>query len=353
MSKSLRLSEKWFRRGLWAVALVFASFLVGLGSLVVDDLPHVEASLSLEDFVDASEMEPLSQQLQALQQTERQAEDAQEQAQLQWEKAHSETQQMRDSFQAWIATRSATQRSDQDPEVIQRNQALEQVRQQELQAQQAWQQQKQLLLDASQQAGQVRAQIQTLEDAGRERLHAAWRQQELRVFFYRLALTLPLLLVAGWLFVKQRKSSWWPFVWGFIFFALFAFFVELVPYLPSYGGYVRYGVGIVITVLVGRWAIVALQRYLERQQQAEALPANERRSTLAYDAALTHLSKGVCPGCERPVDLKDGVTNYCPHCGICLFSSCTACSSRKSAFTKFCFSCGAQDAALCAVPAKD
>ena len=29
MSKALRLSEKWFRRGLWLVAVVFASFLIG------------------------------------------------------------------------------------------------------------------------------------------------------------------------------------------------------------------------------------------------------------------------------------------------------------------------------------
>ena len=35
MSKSLRLPEKWFRRGLWLVALVFAFFLIGLGGLVV------------------------------------------------------------------------------------------------------------------------------------------------------------------------------------------------------------------------------------------------------------------------------------------------------------------------------
>ena len=46
-------------------------------------------------------------------------------------------------------------------------------------------------------------------------------------------LLVPLLALAGWLFVKQRRSTWWPFVWGFIFFALFAFFVELVPYLPD------------------------------------------------------------------------------------------------------------------------
>ena len=41
MSKSLRWSEVWFRRGLWLVAVVFASFLIGLGSTVLGDLPQV------------------------------------------------------------------------------------------------------------------------------------------------------------------------------------------------------------------------------------------------------------------------------------------------------------------------
>ena len=52
MSKSLRLSEKWFNRGLWLVAIVFASFLIGLGGTVVGDLPKVEKKLVLDDFTD-------------------------------------------------------------------------------------------------------------------------------------------------------------------------------------------------------------------------------------------------------------------------------------------------------------
>ena len=58
MSKSLRWSEVWFRRGLWLVAVVFASFLIGLGSTVVGDLPQVEHRLTLDDFVDAQQAQP-------------------------------------------------------------------------------------------------------------------------------------------------------------------------------------------------------------------------------------------------------------------------------------------------------
>ena len=52
MSKALRLSEKWFRRGLWVVAIVFAGFLIGLGGTLVGDLPKVEQRATVEDYMD-------------------------------------------------------------------------------------------------------------------------------------------------------------------------------------------------------------------------------------------------------------------------------------------------------------
>ncbi|GAD24375.1 zinc ribbon domain-containing protein [Acidovorax sp. MR-S7] len=340
MSKALRLSEKWFRRGLWLVALVFASFLIGLGGTIVGDLPKVETPLRLDDFVDQSAAQPLRAQAKAARQAEEEAQAALEQARLQHAKARGETQAARETFGNWLAARSATQRSDHDPEVIARTQALDALKGQEHRAQQAVQAQQQAQLDARQALGGAQQRLHEVEQAGYEKMAAEQRRVELRVFLYRLALTLPLLVAAGWLFAKKRKSTYWPFVWGFIFFALFAFFVELVPYLPSYGGYVRYVVGIVVTALVGRYAILALNRYLERQKQAESLPDQERRKELSYDVALARLAKGVCPGCERPVDLKNEQIDFCPHCGIGLFDRCGACRTRKSAFARFCHACG-------------
>ena len=340
MSKALRLSEKWFRRGLWLVAVVFAGFLIGLGGTIVGDLPKVETPLQVDDFLDRAEAEKLRAQIRDQRQAEQDAQTALEQAQLQRSKARSESQAARETFNNWLAARSVTQRVEHDPEVMARTKVLDGLKQTEQRTQQAVEAQQQALLDARQAATAAQRQLSRMESSAYEKLGVERRKVELRVFLYRLALTLPLLVVAGWLFVKKRKGTYWPFVWGFIFFALFAFFVELVPYLPSYGGYVRYVVGIAITVLVGRYAILALNRYLERQKQAESLPDQERRKELSYDVALARLAKNVCPGCERPVDLKNDKIDFCPHCGIGLFDRCGHCSTRKSAFARFCHACG-------------
>jgi thiol:disulfide interchange protein len=342
MSKSLRLSEKWFNRGLWLVALLFAWFLTGLGSTIVGDLPRVENSRSIDEFMDADRTKALNAAIKSAAQLEEDVQQRLEQAELKLESAQASNQAARETFNNWLATRSVTQRATQDDAVIERTRKLDVLRAAERDALAKVEAQKQIALDANQAQERAQTELNQLESEARAVFEDALRAQELRVFGYRLALTLPLLVVAAWMFKKYRKGASWPFVWGFAFFALFAFFVELVPYMPSYGGYVRYIVGIVLTVLGGRYAITALQRYLEQQKQAEALPDNVRRQELDYDLALTRVAKHVCPGCERPTDFKDAQTDFCPHCGLCLFDRCGQCSVRKSAFSRYCYSCGTQ-----------
>ncbi len=340
MSKSLRLSEKWFRRGLWLVAFVFAGFLIGLGGTLVGDLPKAEKQLSVEDYMDTSITVPARNNIRNAERAEQDAQTALEQAQLKRRAAQADAAAARETFNNWLSTRRATQQADQDPELIARTRALDALKDRERAAGVAVEAQQQAALDARQTVARERRTLAELQTSAQQKLDAEYRRIELRVFLYRLALTLPLLAIAGWLFVKKRKGTYWPFVWGFVFFALFAFFVELVPYLPSYGGYVRYIVGIIVTVVVGRQAIVSLNRYLEKQRLAEQLPDAQRREELSYDTALTRLSKGVCPGCERAVDLKNTEIDFCPHCGIGLFDHCGVCKTRKSAFAKFCHACG-------------
>jgi len=341
MGKALRWSEKWFHRALWLVALIFASFLIGLGGLVVGDLPRVESNLSLDQFIDFPRADGLRKQIADDERESRLRHEALEENELVLTAARNASRSARETFANWIATRRATAQGAQDEEVLRRTRELDMLKVNERKAEEAVEQSRQANHQAEVELHRKQDQLRDIEAAGYDKLAKAQRKQELKVFLVRLAFTLPLLAIGGWLFAKKRKTLYWPFVWGFIFFALFAFFVELVPYLPSYGGYVRYIVGILLTALIGRYAILALQRYRLRQELAESRPDLERRKELDYEVAQLRLSKGVCPGCERKIDLKNEANNFCPHCGICLFDHCGNCATRKNAFAHFCHACGA------------
>jgi predicted RNA-binding Zn-ribbon protein involved in translation (DUF1610 family) len=335
-----RLSERWFNAVLWLVALVFAAFLIGLGSLVVGDLPQAEQRFTLEDFLDKGRARESAD---ALKQLNREQDDNRrqaEQARLALDAARSASAASRETFANWLKTRDATQRVDQDPGLIARTERLDALKAAERAVEERLEALDRARLDLSRrQAAQADTEAE-LRTAAQDKLTAAERGQELRVFAYRLAITLPLLALAGWLLLKRRHSRNWPFVWGFAFAAAFAFFVELVPYLPSYGLYVQNAVGVVVTLIVGRAVINALHAYNARQKAAELRSNEERRTEIATDEALQRLAKKVCPGCERPIDLANPAANFCPHCGIGVFERCPACEHRKSTFERFCYACG-------------
>lgn len=125
MRSGSRLSERWFTLALWLVALVFAWFLIGLGSLIVGDLPQVEHRYTLEQFLDTdqgtSSAEALKQIRVAQDDTRRQA----EQNQLALDAARSASEATRETFANWLKTRDATQRVDQDAGLIARTQQLD------------------------------------------------------------------------------------------------------------------------------------------------------------------------------------------------------------------------------------
>jgi predicted RNA-binding Zn-ribbon protein involved in translation (DUF1610 family) len=346
MFKSLFVPERLFRLAMWIVSLVFASFLIGLGSTIIGDLPRIEEPLTIEQFADQSALQSARAQIQRLRDVERELSDRREQAILQLTAVTNAYQSARSAYSNWITTRTATTDPTQDVEVLKRTRQLDELQARQREVQVAFERIEKDLLDARQAlAAQQRTEQQLVEGASHAYASAVFRQ-EFRVFAWRLALTLPLLVIAWWLVMKKRHSEYWLLMRGFVLFAVFTFFVELVPYLPSYGGYVRYVVGIVMTAVGGHYIIRAMRAYLIRRRQVEQQTETERRQALVSEDALKKVAANVCPACERALLTSgDVVPDYCVHCGLKLFDRCGGCDIRRNVFFPFCPKCGTSSAA--------
>ena len=346
MFKFMRVPERLFAVVMAIVSLAFAAFLIGLGGKVVADLPRLEEGLRLEQFVQpAGALRPLRDELEQRAGEQRELIARQQQARLALTAANNAYNAARTTYQNWLSTRTATTDPAQDPEVIRRTRELDALGAGKREAQSALEALDKRMLDSSQRAQTLRQREATLLREAQDAFRQAQFWQELRVFGARLAITLPLLLVAGWMWARKRGSDYWPLYRGFVLFAAFTFFVELVPYLPSYGGYVRYAVGVLATAIVGHFVIKAMRRYLAQRQAVAAQTESERRDSLDMEAALKKLAANVCPGCERPVITTDkAAANFCVHCGLRLFEECRHCRTRKNAFFHYCPNCGADGA---------
>lgn len=367
MLKWLRVPERVFAFVMWIVSFVFAGFLIGLGGKIVAEVPKLESNLVVEQFADAAALAAARRTIRDNERALPELQEARSRAALELTAARNASNAARDNFHTWAATRAVTVDPKQDPEVLRRTRELDALQVRQREAQRGVEAEDGRLLTAQQAVAAARRKEIGLLEAALPAYRRAVFMQELRIFGVRLALTLPLLGIAWWLVLKmapwrrpadaaprgaagsaaaadapaRRGSDYWPLARGFVIFALFAFFFELVPYLPSYGGYVRYAVGIALTVVAGHYVIGWMRRYLERRRQVEQQGEAERRRGLGTEQALKKMAANVCPGCERAVlTTGDVKPDFCVHCGLRLYDHCAQCSTRKNVFFRYCPQCG-------------
>lgn len=350
MFKVLRVPEKLFSIVMWIVSLVFAGFLMGLGQLVIGDLPLATKRVEISQFIEPVALADVRAQRSTLDARRNALDPGADAANLKTEAARNEYQAAKEQYDNWISTRQATTDPVQDPEVVRRTKQLDTLSAAVRETEKVGEaiSAERLVIDNAINANGTR--LAELEGNAQQAFQAAVFKSELLVFGLRLLVTLPLLVLAGWFTIKKRKSEYWPLMRGFSLFALYAFFFELVPYLPSYGGYIRYIVGIGLTLIAGHYTIKWMRHYLATRAVVEQKAEVERKQSIRYEDALKKMSSGVCPGCERAVATTgDVLADFCVHCGMNLFDHCKSCEKRKLSFFRYCMQCGTPAAGNAAV----
>jgi hypothetical protein len=325
-----------------AITILLALFLIGLGTKFVEDVdrwsvaPRYEQQKSAETIAAEQEIHKIQLAVAAKQ---REIEDLRKTAEV----AGRSLSEAGDSFRAWLATRGTLKSSREDPLVREKTEAVDRLRAEH----------EQWLATVDARELELTTLQRTLEDldarriqlasGDSERFAAAVHSHEIKQFAIRFGVALPVLLLAVFVFVKWRRAAYSPLAWGYIWFAVYVFFVGLVPYLPSFGGYFRYAVGAALTVVGGIYAIRQAAAYAARKQAELQRSREERAQQVSYQAAIAAFRAHTCPSCG--VDYQVGAIDggkpaHCFHCGIDLFRKC-ACGASTFAFFPYCAGCGA------------
>lgn len=337
------------------IAVVLCGFLILLSSKFIDDIDNWKESPSLKSFENTpllnekeSEIQKIEKDIFPVQEKNNSVVKAMRMAKKNYSNAKR-------SFDNWLEARKTVGSPNEDKEVLQRAKELDKY----FQTQQDWELELSVIQDS------LRGLNSKIDDQWKlidiEMTRA--RQEQIRaihtynvhIFLIRLMIILPILLLGVFFIIKFRKHKYWPLFLGFVLFSFYAFFFGLVPYLPSYGGYIRYTVGTVLIILFGIYAINRIRSFVEQKKKELRVSTEERAKHVKTETAEKALDNHMCPSCGKDFIIKDWdksldqndkttlfgkVTDFCRFCGLELFKKCKSCGTENYAHLPFCCSCG-------------
>ncbi|MBD2720926.1 zinc ribbon domain-containing protein [Hymenobacter armeniacus] len=348
--------ERTSRVVYYAISLILCAFLILLSNQLIGDLDTATTRPEFDGFLNADAVAGLHRRQASLQAEVQRLRDRNAVVERTMLTAQQNYANEKQSFENWVKTRKTLGSPDKDAEVVSRATRLDEF----YKVEQAWRAQlaaRQAAIDAkARQQARLESQLERENERAGEKYEAALKRYDLKVFLIRLLFVGPVLGVGIFFFIRYRRHKFWPLYMGFTLFSLYAFFVGLVPYLPSYGGYVRSAVGVALSVGLGYYAIKTFRTYLERKQQELQASSQERAKHVQLEAAEKALENHFCPSCGKDFILKKWefppsgdasatyklVTDFCRHCGLELFSNCHNCGSKNFSHLPFCATCGAR-----------
>jgi hypothetical protein len=339
----------------YVIAIVLCGFLISLSSKFLDDIDQWKERPMVEEFTDLSLRNENNSEIAALEEKINLKREKISNLEKTVQIANSNYSKAKESYDNWLKARKTVGSPNEDKEVISRANQLDEI----YKTQQEWELEiarvNEDIQDLYNQQQEFYEVIQQDEQRAYEEQEKAYRKYNLKIFLIRLAVILPLLLLGIFFIVKFRKHKYWPLFLGYILFSFYAFFFGLVPYLPSYGGYIRYTVGIILSIVFGIYAINKIRAFMERKKSELKESTQDRAKKVQTETAEKALDNHMCPSCGKDFIVKGWdksvgkktrtealgmVTNFCRFCGLELFKPCKKCGHENYAHLPFCANCG-------------
>lgn len=195
----------------------------------------------------------------------------------------------------------------------------------------------------------VSKQVKTQRDLANTEYRGLVTRHRWKLAALKLAVMIPIFLIATWFFIKKRSGAYWPIVYAAFIVAFVRISLVAHEYFPK--KYFKYIALLVIIAIVLRLLVYLIKRIVSPKKDWIIRQYQE-----AYD-------KNVCPVCSKPI--RTGPLRYmvgrkrtglilagqggqapkqqpytCPSCGTDLYEKCDKCSDIRHSLLPFCEHCG-------------